>query len=133
MHNHNDNLLINLSNHPYAQWDEKQKKAARLFGKCIDLPFPTVDPNGGEAYIQSLAQKYREHIHQLSSRTTGKVTVHIMGEMNFLYALLEMLKKDGMRCIASTSDRQSTYMGNGQKEALFTFVRFRDYFKTNQI
>ncbi len=122
-------LLINLSNHPYEQWDITQKQAAQAFGTCVDLPFPAVDPAGDEQYITQLAEEYRRHVHQLAETSVaGSVTVHLMGEMTFTYALLQMLREDGVPCIASTTERMSTDLGNGQKEMRFVFVRFRNYF-----
>ena len=40
-------MLINLSNHTSAMWDESQKKAALIYGKLVDLPFPAIDPLAG--------------------------------------------------------------------------------------
>lgn len=34
-----EKLLINLSNHPYALWEQKQRDAAEVYGECVDLPF----------------------------------------------------------------------------------------------
>ncbi|MBP7368675.1 MAG: hypothetical protein KA976_02990 [Paludibacteraceae bacterium] len=123
-------MLINLSNHPYDQWDTLQKQAAQVFGECVDLPFPAVDPAGDERYIHELALAYREKVHQMAAQKVSEsVTVHLMGEMTFTYALLQMLQEDGVPSIASTSERISTELGNGQKETCFTFVRFRYYYK----
>lgn len=123
-------MLINLSNHPYEQWSELQKQAAQAFGECVDLPFPAVDPWGDEHYIAQLAEEYRQRVHRLAEKSAGEsVAVHLMGEMTFTYALLQMLREDGVACIASTTERMSTDLGDGQKEIRFEFVRFRNYFK----
>lgn len=122
-------MLINLSNHPCEQWDAPQKQAAQAFGECVDLPFPPVDPAGDEQYVAQLAEEYRRRVHQLAEKSAAEsVTVHLMGEMTFTYALLQMLRVDGVPCIASTTERMSTDLGNGQKEMRFVFVRFRNYF-----
>ena len=36
--------MINFTNHPYDMWDEKQKKAASIYGDIKEIPFPPVDP-----------------------------------------------------------------------------------------
>jgi hypothetical protein len=123
-------MLINLSNHPFDQWDAPQKQAAQAFGECVDLPFPAVDPAGDEQYVLQLAEQYRSRVHQLAAQSKSEaVTVHLMGEMTFTYALLQMLQVDGIPCIASTSERMSVDLGNSQKETRFIFVRFRNYCK----
>ena len=52
--------------------------------------------------------------------------VHIMGEMNFTYALVNKLKANGIKCVASTTKRE-TVEENGVKISKFNFVRFREY------
>lgn len=122
-------MLINLSNHPYNQWNTLQQQAAQVFGECVDLPFPAVDPAGDEHYIRKFALEYREKVHQLAAQKESEsVTVHLMGEMTLTFALLQMLQIDGIPCIASTSERMSIDLGNEQKETRFAFVRFRYYF-----
>lgn len=37
-------LLVNLSNHPYKDWSEDQKKAAEKYGEVQDMAFPEIDP-----------------------------------------------------------------------------------------
>jgi len=122
-------MLINLSNHPYAQWNEEQKRASETFGDCVDLPFPSIDPDGDEEYIVRMAEEYYQKIVQfVETEPNVKVTVHLMGEMTFLYALLEKLKQNNIRCIASTTQRKGIDLGNGRKDIQFQFVRFRYYF-----
>ena len=113
-------MLLNLSNHPSASWTEPQLTAAG--GKVIDLPFPQVDPDGDETYIEQLAQEYYDKIVKMKDIET----VHIMGEMNFTYSLVNKLKNNGFRCVASTTKRE-TVEENGVKISKFNFVRFREY------
>lgn len=49
-----------------------------------------------------------------------------MGEMNFTYALVSKLKAHNIRCVASTTKRE-TVEENGVKISKFNFVRFREY------
>lgn len=121
-------MLINISNHPFSYWEEKQKKAAEKYGKCIDLPFPSIDPLGDEEYINSLAEDYLKQVLRYKMDINEEIVVHLMGEMSFVFSLLEKFKQEGIRCIASTTERAVHYYDSGVKETQFSFVRFRDYF-----
>ncbi len=122
-------MLINLTNHPFSQWsDEQQQVAIAQFGKCIDLPFPAVDAEGDENYIDSLTDEYLEKVLLLSKENNQTITVHLMGEMTFTYALLAKLKAQNIAAVASTSERKSIDLGSGQKSVEFNFVRFRSYY-----
>ncbi len=113
-------MFLNLSNHPTTSWSETQLAAAG--GKVIDLQFPQVAPDGDEEYIEQLAQEYYDKIVQMKDIKT----VHIMGEMNFTYSLVNKLKANGIKCVASTTKRE-TVEENGVKISKFNFVRFREY------
>ena len=113
-------MLLNLSNHPSTSWTEPQLTAAG--SKVIDMPFPQVDPDGDETYIEQLAQEYCDKIVKMKDIET----VHLMGEMNFTFALVNKLKNNGFRCVASTTKRE-TVEENGIKISKFNFVRFREY------
>ena len=113
-------MLLNLSNHPSASWSPAQLAAAG--GKVIDLDFPAVDPYGDEDYIEQLANEYYNKIIAMQD----VVTVHLMGEMNFTVALVTKLKESGIKCVASTTKRE-TVEENGVKISKFNFVRFREY------
>jgi hypothetical protein len=118
-------MLINLSNHPSAAWQAAQLDAAAVYGKVIDVPFPDIDPNGDETYIQSLCEEYLERICQVMQGEP--ITVHVMGEVTFTHNLVNILQTKGVKCIASTTERVVNDSGNGVKEALFVFSRFRKY------
>lgn len=113
-------MLLNLSNHPSSNWTELQLAAAG--GNVVDLAFPQVAPDGDEAYIEQLANDYYNIINAMSNIEA----VHIMGEMNFTYALVSKLKAHNIRCLASTTKRE-TVEENGVKISKFNFVRFREY------
>jgi CRISPR-associated DxTHG motif protein len=116
--------LLNLSNHPSANWSEKQIKTAQhQYGPIEDIPFPAILPEWTEAEIDELSSRYLEQI-----RPRRPAAVHLMGEMTFTYALAQKLKTAGIPCVASTSERQVVDLGEGRKEAQFRFVRFRPYF-----
>lgn len=120
-------LLINLTNHPFEQWDEKQKEASLQFGSCIDMPFPAIDPTADEEEIENIAEEYLQKIITIGEKKNARPVVHLMGEMTFMHNLTNKLKENDIRCIASTSKRISNDLGNGQKQINFQFVRFRDF------
>ena len=115
-------MLLNLSNHPSASWSPAQLAAAGGESQVIDLPFPTVSPDGDEAYIEQLVNDYYNKIITFQ----GITAVHIMGEMTFCYKLITKLKAHNIRCLASTTKRE-TVEENGVKISKFNFVRFREY------
>lgn len=118
-------MLINLSNHPSAKWSNEQLTVAERYGRIVDLPFPEIKPNGDEKYIDELASEYYNKVRDLAKGDS--VSVHVMGEMTFTFALVNLLKKGGINCIASTTERIVNEFENGQKQATFRFVRFRNY------
>lgn len=120
-------IFINLSNHPSTLWSQEQLQAANKFGACIDIPFPMVAPDASKEQVASLAEEYFNKIKEVS-KGIKEITVHLMGEMTFVYSLLRLLHKAGIRTVASTTERQTKDLGNGQKESQFRFVQFRDYY-----
>lgn len=121
-------MLINLTNHPFLQWSDEQKQAAEQFGKCVDLPFPLVDPKADESDIDILTNQYLQKIIDLTQNENTKIVVHLMGEMSFVYTLLTKLKMHNIESVASTSERVSIKLENGEKITKFNFVRFRAYY-----
>ncbi len=119
------NLLINLSNHPYEQWDETQKQAALEYGSCQDMPFPEIDPTANQQVINQLVEKFYQDL--LALQSTHQLTVHIMGEMTFCFALIQKLEAVCIPCIASTTVRDTIELEGGRKESVFQFVQFRKY------
>lgn len=121
-------MLINFSNHPSTQWTELQLKAAEKYGHVFDFPFPFVDPMAEPFQIEILAETYEIKLrHVLASENTGLSAVHIMGELNFCFALVDRLQKAGITCLASTTQRSATGHSDGSKTSKFGFVRFREY------
>ena len=122
-------MLINLSNHPSANWSPEQVDVAQGYGEIIDLPFPNIDPAGDEEYIQSLCDEYLLKIDAIcrdGACPVSTVTVHIMGEMTFTFAMVNALHSRGITCVASTTERV-TKEENGVKTSEFRFVNFRKY------
>lgn len=119
-------MLINLSNHPSAQWSEKQLlKANKLYGNVVDMPFPQIPPEEGEDYIIEIAQKFYHQIEEYQNDNQD-VCVHIMGELTFCFCLVSLLKKSNIKCVASTTIRNVVQQGN-VKTTVFEFCKFREY------
>ena len=118
-------MFINLTNHPSENWSTEQLKAAQEYGEVIDMPFPNVDEQATETEIKRLADEYVSII-----KSKGKeqdLTVHIMGEHTFCYALISKLQKEGIRCVASCTKHDTFTNERGQKVSTFHFTRFREY------
>jgi len=119
-------MLINLSNHPSANWSAEQTAAAhKLYGEIVDLPFPVVEPSADETQIAQLTDEYLSRVLQLVGGQS--VTVHLMGEMTFCFTLVARLQKRGILCVASTTRRVTIETEPGIKQSIFRFVRFRNY------
>ncbi len=117
-------MLINLSNHPSAVWPEVQRAAAReQFGEIEDWAFPNISPHATAEEVSHLAEDYFWRITQVTPRPQA---VHLMGEMTFTFALVRRLLAAGVRCIASTTERDVVEQ-EGVKTSRFRFVQFRDY------
>lgn len=118
-------IFLNLSNHPSGKWDEEQTAAARRFGAIADFPFPNIEPTATEGEIERLAE---ETLQQIAERYAGsELTVHVMGEMTFTFALVARLKERGIRCVASCTERMTEEREGGEKLSTFRFVGFRKY------
>lgn len=112
-------MLINLSNHPSSAWSADQKAE---YKDIVDIPFPQIDPEGDGAYIDALVREYLEKINQIKNISA----VHVMGEFNFCYKIINELKARGIKCVASCTKRD-TVEENGVKVSKFKFVQFREY------
>lgn len=122
-------MLVNLSNHPSARWQEDQKqKAIELYAEIVDISFPEVDPLGDEQYIQRLTDEYLAKVlEKLPAEPNHNNAVHIMGEQTFCFALINKLKQHNVRCIASSTARDVVQESNEKITKYFKFVRFREY------
>ena len=119
-------MLLNLSNHPSANWSATQLSAAQqTYSQVQDLPFPTIDPAWTHDQVAQLADDY---LGKILGWTPYPLAVHLMGEMTFSFALVQALQAHGIACVASTTRRQAIDKGDGRKEVIFEFVGFRSYF-----
>lgn len=128
-------MLINLSNHPSDNWGNKQISASiQIYGHTEDIPFPAIEPSANENEILELAEIYFHKCLDLfadfkiyNPNDNKPDAVHIQGEFTFVYALVNMLKKEGISCVASTSERNVIKEKDGSKTLIFNFVQFREY------
>ena len=119
-------MLINLSNHPYEKWDEKQKQAALVqFGVVEDFPFPLISPNADLSDIEKLAEQIFNEINEMHSTD---MSVHLMGEYVLCYQLTKRFEIKKIPCYASTTQRKVIMSPNGEKISLFQFIKFRPYY-----
>jgi hypothetical protein len=118
-------MLLNLSNHPSPRWPAEQLAAAEIYGPVRDLPFPHIPPEASTAEVQQLAGEYLAQIQELAQ--AGPVTVHLMGELTFVYMLAGLLRQAGIPCLAGTTARIVHEEEDGRKVSQFQFVQFRNY------
>ena len=118
-------MFINVSNHPSADWSEKQISEAEKYGEITDLPFPMIDPLFNDDEINELVDKYYQEIIKYKDPA-----VMVMGEFVFSYRLITKLKGSGITVLASCSRRvaQETTQGDQvMRQSVFKFVKFREY------
>ena len=124
-------IFINLTNHPSEKWSEEQLTAAEAYGEIVDMAFPVIDENAAEADIQQLAEQYLKEIKALGE--PQDLTVHIMGEQTFCFALISKLQETGIRCVASCTERDTHINELGEKVSTFHFTQFREYATTKSM
>jgi CRISPR-associated Csx2 family protein len=123
----NNELFINLSNHPSTNWDEYQLECAGEYGEIIDFVFPAVDPNASSYEIEELAENLIQELDRLAElRDSSIKAIHIMGEHTLSYTLVSKLQKRNITCLASTTERMVTQNGD-EKVSVFKFISFRTY------
>ena len=117
--------FINLTNHPSNNWGIEQLKAAAEYGGVIDCSFPQVNSHADEACIKDMAVGVLNDIMQ--SYGHDALTIHVMGEMTFVYAFVRHAHALGITCVASTTERVAVNNPDGTKTSTFKFVKFRKY------
>jgi CRISPR-associated protein Csx16 len=114
--------FINLSNHPSANWDAAQTKAALALAECIeDIAFPMVPPDADEKEIEVLAETCMAQIPPETSHAL------VQGEFTLTVELVRRLQARGITCLAATSTRYVEEGADGRRVSSFSFVRFRAY------
>ena len=132
-------MLVNLSNHPFAQWGQAQRDAALLtFGHVVDVAFPNVPPEATASAVAALVSQtaaavgevFADQAERLSASPGEDTThdgVHLMGETSFVVEFsLQWLTgevKEPLYC--STTAREVEVLPDGAKRSRFRFVQFR--------
>ncbi len=117
-------MLLNISNHPFERWSDKQKQTAiGKFGQVKDIPFPNIDPDWDTREVESRAKAF---FHQIIEQYPAGFFVHLMGELTFTFALVGLFQQAGITCYASTTHRIVEERSD-EKIVKFRFVRFRAY------
>lgn len=119
-------MLVNFTNHPYADWSKEQLAAAERWGTVIDLPFPNVPATADENDISELADECCASVYELAP-----TAVLVQGEMSLMFAVVDRLLKSGITVLCAASERtcETTVADNGStiRRSVFRFVRFRRY------
>lgn len=118
--------MVNLTNHPFSAWEEKQVQAAKKYGEIKEIPFPIVSPYADSKELDTLAEEYKDKILAL-----GDQYVLLQGEFTFTYRLVQLLKAEKIHVFAACSERDVRERmkkdGKIVKESRFDFVQFREY------
>lgn len=120
-------MLINLTNHPSANWPPSQMEQAQIqWGAVVDVPFPNVPPAWGRQEVCRCAEALLEHVKKLSPDA-----VLCQGEMTLCFLLVQWLKAEGIPVFAAISERITTERSDSSggivKQSEYHFRRFREY------
>lgn len=119
-------MFVNFTNHPSAGWSSEQLDAAKKWGEVVDVFFPNVPPDFGEADISRLAD---DCISVITEHKPNAVLVQ--GEMTLAFAVAARLKKSGVPALCATTERKTEAFtdndGATVTKSVFKFVRFREY------
>lgn len=118
-------MFINFTNHPSANWDQKQRKEAQTYGEIQDVPFPIVPPSASQAEVHQIARDYAEKI--LSYHPDA---VLCQGEFTLAFQVITLLKKEKIKVLAATSERRAVETcenGATKRSLIFAFEQFREY------
>ena len=119
-------IFINHTNHPAARWSAEQISAARVYGEILDVAFPAVNAAATTQEVRELVQSNLKKILELEP-----AIVLCQGEFNYTFAMVEELKKLGVKVVAATSERVAVEEilsdGSTRQISTFRFVQFREY------
>ena len=139
-------MLINLTNHPFANWSNEQiMETKKLYGEVCDYPFPAVPVDFTSDDISYMAEDIIEDIihrkkeiedsTEQSSEVETQIASHAFavmcqGEFTLTYALVCLLQKAGIEVVSAVSERivREEKVGSEiRKTAVFRFAGFREY------
>ena len=117
--------FVNFTNHPSANWSEKQRAAAEKYGSVVDVSFPQVDPALTEEDVKQMAGDCVDRILD-----ENPAIVQCQGEFTLCYSVVTELKKRGIPVVAACSRRLVEEVGGkgeDTKVVRFVFEGFRSY------
>lgn len=119
-------IFINFSNHSSKFWGNPQKEAAMSYGEVLDMPFPAVPALSDEDDIEDLA----EHFFKIIADNHPEAVL-CQGEFSLCFRIVSLLLKADIKTLCACSERKTIEkvdsMGVTTKEAVFEFLKFREY------
>lgn len=116
-----EKFFVNFSNHPSEKWEDEQKKAAQIYGKLVDVPFPNVLPSASEEEVAQLAEEMVKKIMECQP-----AAVMCQGEFTLSFQVAAKLKQQNITVVAACSERCVRESGD-EKIVKFRFCRFRKF------
>ena len=139
-------MLINLTNHPFANWSAEQTmEAEKLYGVVCDYPFPAVPVDFTSDDIMNMAEEIVENIInrkkenedsiEVSSGMNNPIATYsfavmCQGEFTLTYAIVSLLQKVHIGVVSAVSERivrEEKVGAEIRKTAVFRFAGFREY------
>ena len=127
-------IFLNLSNHPSEGWSEEQLYNLTLsnnhmvyYSLLRDFPFFSFENSLPFFNIISMVNNLADDTVSTITALGKDIVVHIMGEMTFTFAVVSRLKAMNIKCVASTTERNTVITPDGKKISEFKFVQFREY------
>lgn len=121
-----DSVFVNVSNHPSALWGDDQMRAALALGDVVvDVDFPGVPSLATKADVRLMAKRVVAKVMAVAGGR--RVVAHVMGELTLSFAIVGMLRAEGVVCVASSTERVVEILPDGRKASSFRFGLFREY------
>ena len=122
-------MFINYTNHPSANWGEKQTRQASEYGKIVDIHFPAISPEMSRDEIYELACRECERILCILEHERNSAVL-CQGEFSFTYLMVNFLQSKKIKVFTAVSERKVKELSEGdisRKEVEFCFQGFREY------
>lgn len=122
-------MFINYTNHPSANWGEKQTRQASEYGEIVDIHFPAISPEMSRDEIYELACRECERILCILEYEKDSAVL-CQGEFSFTYLMVHFLQSKKIKVFTAVSERKVKELSEGDiscKEVEFCFQGFREY------
>ena len=122
-------MFINYTNHPSANWGEKQIRQASEYGEIVDIHFPAISPEMSRDEIYELACRECERILCILEYEKDSAVL-CQGEFSFTYLMVHFLQSKKIKVFTAVSERKVKELSEGdisRKEVEFCFQGFREY------